>query len=85
MHDIVDKDRIQTFIIKEISVALKIDIDKIDSETEFLNLGIDSLAGLNLMTKLENLLNIELDPIIFWDYPTIEKLSKHLASKEAGA
>ncbi|MEQ8245915.1 acyl carrier protein [Fulvivirga sp.] len=77
----VDKDRIQNFIINELSALLKIDSDKIDPSIEFLNLGIDSLTGLNLMTKLENLLKMELDPIIFWNYPTIEKLSEHLSTK----
>lgn len=75
------KDNIQTFIIQELSVLLNIDTSKVDPDIEFLNLGIDSLAGLSLMTKLENLLKMELDPLIFWDYPTIEQLSQHLSEK----
>ncbi|MEQ8476439.1 acyl carrier protein [Fulvivirga sp.] len=81
MANNVDKDKIQNFIINELSALLKIDSDKIDPSIEFLNLGIDSLTGLNLMTKLENLLKMELDPIMFWNYPTIEKLSEHLSTK----
>ncbi|HET9054597.1 MAG TPA: acyl carrier protein [Cyclobacteriaceae bacterium] len=38
----------------------------------FSNLGLDSVSCIFLMDKLEKKLNVELNPIYFWDYPSID-------------
>lgn len=43
------------------------------SETDtFFNLGLDSVSCIFLMDKIEKKLNIDLNPIYFWDYPSID-------------
>lgn len=43
------------------------------SETDtFFNLGLDSVSCILLMDKIEKKLSVELNPIHFWDYPSID-------------
>lgn len=77
----MDKDSIQKYIIEELSKALQLPAESLDPNTEFLNLRVDSLVGVDLMINLERYLGKELNPMIFWDYPTISKLSEYLADK----
>jgi acyl carrier protein len=48
-----------------------------DSDT-FFNLGLDSVSCIFLMDKLEKKLQVELNPIHFWDYPSIDTYSEFL-------
>lgn len=49
------------------------------SETDtFFNLGFDSVSCIFLMDKIEKKLNIELNPIYFWDYPSIDTYADFL-------
>ena len=55
--------------------------DLLEHNTEFFNYGIDSLKAVFLLEKLERQFSIQLDPIIFWDYPTIESLAEYIENK----
>lgn len=46
--------------------------------------GLDSLTGLELSTELENWLQIKLNPIVAWNYPTPAELSRYLAEEVTG-
>jgi len=49
------------------------------SETDtFFNLGLDSVSCIYLMDNLEKKLNVELNPIHFWDYPSIDTYADFL-------
>ncbi len=56
---------------KLISDETGISNDEIKETDTFFNLGLDSVSCIFLMDKLEKNLQIELNPIHFWDYPTI--------------
>jgi len=55
----------------------------VDTQTKFSRLGLDSATTVYLLMDLEEKLDLELSPETFYDYPTIENLSDHLASKYA--
>ena len=61
-----------------ISDETGISIDEINETDSFFNLGLDSVSCIFLMDKLEKTLHIELNPIHFWDYPTIDTYSDFL-------
>lgn len=49
------------------------------SETDtFFNLGLDSVSCIFLMDKIEKKLHVELSPIHFWDYPSIDTYADFL-------
>ncbi|MEM7551192.1 MAG: acyl carrier protein [Bacteroidota bacterium] len=65
------KDEFISFMQACIGTELKKDIDEIKINTSFHNLGLDSITSVLVMEKIENHFNVELNPIYFWDYPTI--------------
>jgi acyl carrier protein len=54
----------------------------VDMDTSFDALGLDSLARVELITALENQFNVNLDPVLGFEYPTIRSLSEHIAHME---
>ena len=58
------------FIKKEIAEEIKIPAEKIDVDTTFHSLGLDSLSAVLILHNIEKEFRIELNPIHFWDYPT---------------
>lgn len=48
-----------------------------DTDT-FFNLGLDSVSCIFLMDKVERKLNVDLNPIHFWDYPSIDTYADFL-------
>ncbi|MFD6359052.1 type I polyketide synthase [Streptomyces roseolus] len=50
----------------------------LDTEAPFIELGLDSLLGLRLRSRLRQDLDIRLTPTYSFDYPTITELSAHL-------
>ena len=66
------------FTKQKIAETLDVNINEIDINTEFVALGLDSLDTLFLIQELEDYLKIEINPLVFWDYPNIRLLSEHL-------
>ncbi|WP_248240077.1 acyl carrier protein [Microbacterium kunmingense] len=52
-------------------------------DTDFADIGLDSVYALTLCGDIEDEYDIEVDPEIMWDYSTIRALADHLA--ELGA
>lgn len=66
------------FFRQKISSELGIALHEIDPEVEFINFGMDSVNAIFILQHLENFVGQELNPLLFWDYPTIARFSKHI-------
>ena len=60
--------------------ALDYNKESIDITTSFVELGIDSILGVEIIRKIEDLLDTPLNPTFIYDYPNIERLSNFLAA-----
>lgn len=49
-----------------------IHVNEIADTDTFFNLGLDSVSCIFLMDKVEKKFGVELNPIHFWDYPSID-------------
>ena len=56
------------------------DLDQIDRELGFSELGLDSLASVELRNKLQSNYNLKLSQTAIFDYPNIQQLQQHLLS-----
>jgi acyl carrier protein len=65
---------IKKLIVEETGIP----IAEINEKDTFFNLGLDSVSCIFLMDKLEKELQVELNPIHFWDYPSIDTYSEFL-------
>jgi acyl-CoA synthetase (AMP-forming)/AMP-acid ligase II/acyl carrier protein len=74
---------IQEWLIAHLAKYLKFRPAQIDIEQPFSEYGLDSSLALSLTAELGEWLGIELKPSLFWDFPSIESLSQHLARNRA--
>ena len=73
---------ITSWLQEKIAGEMKCDPDEIGTDTEFAALGLDSLLGVSLADELGQALGIELDPTIFWEFPTIAELTDWLVNRK---
>ena len=69
------------FIKKRIAEEQGIPADEIEIDVEFINLGLDSISAVFVLEDIEKFLEIEINPIRLWDYPTIQSLSDFLVNE----
>jgi len=75
------RDDVSEFCIATLATVLKIPKAKIENDTKFSRLGLDSAMTVYWMLELEQKFSLELSPDDFVDHPTINKLTDFLAGK----
>lgn len=70
--------QIQQFLKNKISELLDLKSENIDIDESFANYGLGSFQIASLSGDLSNWLQQDLNPTIFWDFPSIKKLSESL-------
>lgn len=74
---------IEAWLISYLCELLELGPDEIDTTNTLAAYGLDSSGAVGMMGDLGAWLGRELDPAIIYSYPTIETLTRHLASAEA--
>ncbi|UII31930.1 SDR family NAD(P)-dependent oxidoreductase [Fulvivirga ulvae] len=67
---------------KLLAKELHMQVDEIDEDSQFVDLGLDSIIGVTFIRKISDQYNIPLQATIVYSYSTIAKLSRHV--KEEG-
>ncbi|MFG2052936.1 SDR family NAD(P)-dependent oxidoreductase [Micromonospora sp. NPDC048930] len=65
--------------------VLRLDADRVDRETPFKDLGLDSLMGLELRNRLEQAFGLRLSPTLLWTYGSARALAGALCEQLARA
>jgi acyl carrier protein len=73
------KEELIKLLIATTSRELKVSPDTIDVHTNFNNMGMDSLSAMYILDTLEKELNVEINPLIFWEHPTIDGFANQLS------
>jgi acyl carrier protein len=76
------QEAIQIWLVERIAKALEMGSQRIDVETPFARLGLDSRTAVGISGELERWLGRRLSPTLIWDFPTIAALARHLHSGE---
>ena len=79
------REEISELCIVSLANVLRIGRDRVKIDTKFSRLGLDSAMVVYVMMELEEKLDLELSTDDFYDYPTIDELSRHLAARRAAA
>lgn len=66
---------------REISAELSVPLNEVNEQESFLSLGLDSVTSIFILDRLEKHLPLALNPIWFWEYPTIELFCAFLTDK----
>jgi acyl carrier protein len=76
-------EQISEFCVTSLAKVLRIPKDRVETDAKFSRLGLDSAMIVYLMMELEEKLGLELSTDDFYDYPTVNELSRYLAEKHA--
>jgi acyl carrier protein len=77
------QEQISEFCTVSLAKVLRIPKDRIKTDEKFNRLGLDSAMVVYVMMELEEKLGVELSPDDFYDYPTVDQLTRFLAEKHA--
>lgn len=69
--------------VNSLAHTLRVDKARIDPKAKFNRFGLDLAMVVYVMMELEEKLDLELTTDDFYDYPTVEELSGHLAKLRA--
>jgi acyl carrier protein len=71
--------QINNWIRAYLANLLGVEIEEINDQYEFERFGINSSAAVSLVGDLEEWLDVELSPSLFFEFNTIAQVSNHLA------
>lgn len=74
------KDMIQDWLVERVAARLRLPVKDIDPKEPMAHFGLDSSVAVSLTEELGQWLGVKLDPTLFWEYPSIEHISSHLAT-----
>jgi acyl carrier protein len=77
------KEQIIAILKTEISKETGLSLNEIQDTSDFFSLGLDSISCIYVLDRFEKKIKAELNPILFFDYPTIERLCGHVAKLKA--
>ena len=76
-------EQISEFCVISLAKVLRVSKDRVETDAKFNRLGLDSAMVVYVMMELEEKLGVELTTDDFYDHPTVEELSRHLAKRRA--
>ena len=76
----MSKAEILTRLKQEIAKETGLTLPEIDDSASFYSLGLDSISSVFILDKLEKHLKVEMSPLFFWDYPTVELLAEYITT-----
>lgn len=72
---------IQDWMVSYLARILQRPAEEIDVSAPFEQFAIDSAQAIGMTGDLDEWLAIRIDPMVVYDYPTIESLAEHLAGR----
>lgn len=73
-----DFEEVCEWLSLHLSKATRVDVDQMDFDEPFSSYGLDSSMATSLSGVISEALAMDMDPIVFWEYTTIDALSEHL-------
>jgi acyl carrier protein len=77
------REQISELCVVALAHILRIPKNTIETDMKFSRLGLDSAMIVYLLIELEDRLDLNLSPDDFYDHPTVNELSCHLAKRQA--
>lgn len=76
----ISAEEISDWLVQRIATERNMEPEAVPLDEAFFSIGLNSLDTLLINNDLSDFLGLEeLSPSLFWDYPSIEKLSAYLA------
>ena len=72
---------IQDWLASQIAEQLGVEPDEIDIRVPFESYGLDSVQTMSIANLGKQDFGLQLSPLVIWNYPNIESLSRYLAEE----
>ena len=79
-----DSDEISNSLRKSLAAVLYLEESEIDVYEKFVDLGLDSVVGVEWVSKINEEFSIELEATRLYDYPSLKLLSEYIVSLDTG-
>lgn len=73
-----DKQQLVALLLALTAKELRLREDQVDTMASFSDLGMDSLSAMYILDALEHKLKVEINPLLFWEHPTIDAFASQL-------
>ena len=77
-------ERIEVWLLEWLVERVGLDAADVRHDRPFAEYGVDSLASVELSQELEKEFDVELTPVVAWNYPTAAALARYLAEQATG-
>jgi acyl carrier protein len=77
-HQTVTKEQIVDFVLGKVSARTKTPLDQLTGETQLASVGVDSLNSVLICGYLEDKYEIEIEPMIMFEYKTANQVAEAL-------
>lgn len=80
----VTKEQIVAFVLGKVSARTKTPLEQLTGETQLANVGVDSLNSVLICGYLEDQYELEIEPMIMFQYKTANQVAEALLEKLSG-
>ncbi|MGD1702709.1 beta-ketoacyl synthase N-terminal-like domain-containing protein [Dapis sp. BLCC M229] len=77
----VDMSEIKQTLKQKLADVLYVDISEIEEDKKFIDLGLDSIVGVEWITTINNLYGLRIKATKIYNYPTLLELSEYVAQE----
>jgi phthiocerol/phenolphthiocerol synthesis type-I polyketide synthase D len=81
----MNRTEIQDWLVRRTAAKLRVMPEAIDVDSPIDDLGLDSLEIIGLTGEIEQVLHVQVEATVLWDYPTLADLTTHLLSLSEAA
>jgi acyl carrier protein len=74
-------EHIRVWLVTKAADLLSVAPEILDAQEPLSNFGLSSMSGMMLSGDIEEWLDLKLDPMVVWEYPTIEALARYLSQE----
>jgi acyl-CoA synthetase (AMP-forming)/AMP-acid ligase II/acyl carrier protein len=74
-------EEIENWLISYLALYLKVPANEINISEPFANYGMDSSVAISATGELAQCLGLELEPTLFWEYPSIKAVAQYLSQE----
>lgn len=74
---------VQRWLVERVALYLEKPPEEINPALPLAEMGMDSIYALSLCGDIEDNLNLEVEPTLAWDHPSIEAIAAYLVSQMA--
>jgi len=78
MNEKLTRDDIKSHLVSLVAEVLEVPPEKISCDIPVSKLGVDSVTVVELFEKLGTWLQMDIEPTLGWDYPTIDAMASYL-------